>query len=486
MSSQNLISLQKVTFRFYDQEIFTGTTIDIRRGEHLAVIGGNASGKTAFGKALSGRYPVISGKMICSVPAERIAFVNFNSILSLRNAEIPYMQQRWNTFDTDYAPLVRDFFWPEKTIDQWTRDLLGEFNASHLLDRKNIHLSNGELRKIELIRALSTLPELIIIDNLFVGLDQPGRVILKEALDKVSATTTVILLSLSHEYLPSFVKHKLYCCDFLVSRVPPEPESHVVNGSLPADIITPEDQPSEMLVKLNDVNITYGKVKILKSVNWEIDQGQHWALIGPNGSGKSTLLSLLAADNPQSYSQAIFLFGKQRGTGESIWDIKRKIAFISPELHQFAPKQHSLKEVLIDDVAWNYPGIDRTGLPQKAGIWLRWLNLDLNLGRRFGTLSSGEQRMVLFVRILLYPFILLIADEPCQGLSEENIQKIRSVFSYLARHTKVSTIFVTHNPREIPETTHRIFDMQTEQQKSGKILFFREKKIVTFFNALKY
>ena len=462
--SEPLLSLQQVTFRFFNQEIFSGTSLEIGHGEHLSIIGKNASGKTAFGRALAGNYPVISGKLIRSISSDKISFVNFNSSLSLLNAEIPYMQQRWNTFDTDSAPLVRDFFWPETPIDDQTFALLDEFKASHLLDRKNIHLSNGELRKIELIRALSAKPELLIIDNLYVGLDKSSREVLKATLEKAASNVTIILLMLSDEHLPDFIGRKIYCHNLSLSEKPEVEKSEISSGSLPSDIVTTHEQQSSALVELNDVNITYSAVKILQSINWKINRGEHWALVGPNGSGKSTLLSLLAADNPQAYSQNIFLFGKQRGTGESIWDIKRRIAFISPELHQFAPKHHSLKEILIDDIAWNYPGTDKELLTQKAGIWLRWLDFDLPLERLFGTLSSGEQRLVLFIRVLLYPFSLLIADEPCQGLSEENIQKVRSVFHHLANHTKTASVFVTHKQEEIPDTTDRIFDLRKENK----------------------
>ena len=91
---------------------------------------------------------------------------------------------------------------------------------------------------------------------------------------------------------------------------------------------------SEEVVKLNKVSIRYGDRTILKELDWTVRRGEKWALSGENGAGKSTLLSLVCADNPQSYACDISLFGRKRGTGESIWEIKKHIGYVSPEMHR--------------------------------------------------------------------------------------------------------------------------------------------------------
>ena len=464
MKSQRLIEFKEAAFRFYSAEVFRGTNLQLDSGQHLAIIGGNASGKTTFGKALAGMLPVIEGKADFHIPYDEIAYVSFHATLKLINRENPYLQQRWNSFDSVNAPLVKDYFWNDGELNADTKKLLQEFGAEVLLHKKNIELSNGELRKIELIRVLSSKAKLIIIDNAFIGLDKKSRIILEETLHKISKFKTLVLLALDTDAIPDFINHKLYCDNMQISRIAGNHETEEIEDHLPADIIPFYPSVSDELVSLRDITITYDEDAILKSINWQIKAGEHWALTGPNGSGKTTILSLLIGDNPQAYAQQISLFGRQRGTGETIWDIKRKIGFISAELHQFAPGHHTVRQVLINDIAWIYPGTDRDEVLQRAGIWMKWFGLDLSVDTRFGQLSSGEQRLLLFIRTFIYPFTLLIADEPCHGLDSRNVSKIRRVFRFIAENTNASTIFVTHQPRELPETTSLVFDLLKENK----------------------
>ena len=472
MKSQHLLEFKKATFRFYNSEVFRGTDLKIDSGKHLSVIGGNASGKTTFGRALAGMLPVIRGRAEFSITYDEIVFISFHAELKLINRENPYLQQRWNSFDSVNAPLVKDFFWNDGELNTETQKLLKEFGAEALLHKKNIELSNGELRKIELIRALSSKARLIIIDNAFIGLDTKSRVILEDTLYKISKFKTLVLLALDTDDIPGFISQKLYCDNMQIYPDAVYHETEETEDSLPADLIPFFPSASDDLVSLSDINITYDGEAILKSVNWQIRAGEHWALTGPNGSGKTTILSLLIGDNPQAYAQQISLFGRQRGTGETIWDIKRQIGFISAELHQFAPGHYTVRQVLIDDIAWIYPGIDRSDVLRRAGIWTNWFGLNLSYDIRFGQLSSGQQRLLLFIRTLIYPFTLLVADEPCHGLDSRNVRKIRDVFMFIAKNTNASTIFVTHQPRELPETTGLFFDLLVENRifgvKAGK------------------
>ena len=463
MISKTLIEFESATFRLFTKEVFKETDLTIRAGEHTAIVGRNASGKTTLAKALIARVPSMKGQAYFHLPYDKIVFVNFQSSLKLaNNTDDAYLQQRWQSFDTETAPLVKDFFWSNQEIDEYTLQLLKQFSALPLLEKRNIQLSNGELRKIELIKALSKRPELIIIDNAFVGLDVASREILRQVLIGISQDCTLIVTTLLEEEVPTFITGRIYCEDMEV--VDELASLEVETANLPPNLIRPNSPNLPSLVELRDVNIAYGKYEILKAIKWNILAAEHWALVGPNGSGKSTLLSLLVADNPQAYAEEIYLFGKKRGKGETIWDIKRSMGFISPELHQFTPKMRLIRQVLISDIIWLYPGIDRAKVKANIQIWLDFFDLKLDLEARFGSISSGEQRLILFIRTLLYPFDLLIADEPCQGLDAINIEKVRAVFTYLAKHTTTSSIFVTHQRSELPETTDKMFDLKKENK----------------------
>src|SRR6185436_15351081 len=96
-----------------------------------------------------------------------------------------------------------------------------------------------------------------------------------------------------------------------------------------------EGRENGAIVELNGVSVHYGVRIILDNITWTVHRGERWAVLGPNGSGKSTLLSLLCGDHPQAYSNDVRLFGRRRGSGESIWDVKHRIGLLSPEFHLY-------------------------------------------------------------------------------------------------------------------------------------------------------
>jgi molybdate transport system ATP-binding protein len=215
------------------------------------------------------------------------------------------------------------------------------------------------------------------------------------------------------------------------------------------------------VIELRDIHIGYGKRTILKNLNWTVKQGEKWALLGPNGSGKSTLLSLVCADNPQSYANDIRLFGRKRGSGESIWDIKKNIGYVSPEMHNYYLK--------------NLPCIDivGSGLFDTIGLYRRCTKEQLEncekWMERFGILhlrdvsflkvSSGEQRLCLLARAFVKEPSMIILDEPLHGLDYSNKQKARKIIEKYCDDSSKSLIYVTHYTHEIPNCINKQFSL---------------------------
>ncbi|MCB0853807.1 MAG: ATP-binding cassette domain-containing protein, partial [Bacteroidetes bacterium] len=217
MGQNHLISFTHTTFRFYDKIAFPDTNLAISQGNHLAIVGNNGSGKTCLGKAIAGKVSTIKGESSFHISFMEIVFIDFQSTLKLsNNIDSPYLQQRWNSFDNSAAPLVKDYFWPGQKLDDYTQKLLKDFNAEHLLSRRNIHLSNGELKKIELIRALARKAKVLIIDNAFTGLDKASRDVLTGALKQIGSTCTLILLALPHDPIPEFIEGRVFCEDLKI------------------------------------------------------------------------------------------------------------------------------------------------------------------------------------------------------------------------------------------------------------------------------
>ena len=328
-------------------------TLDIRPGERVALVGDNASGKSRLAATFAGR---------CG--AKYITFRDSYGSYGDRNF---FMQQRWNLFTLEGDPPSageallqeaaesRD---PEAARER-VRRLTALFSMEPLLDKPLVTLSSGELRKYQLTRALLGGPKVLVVDNPYIGLDPRTRNLLTDLLSSLAETMTLVLVLSRPAEIPPFITHVIPVRDGEAGEKQPLPD--YLDAVLPPAVI-----------RMRKVTIRYGERVILNGLDWTVRQGEHWALTGSNGSGKSTLLSLVCADNPQAEAHDIELFGRPRGSGESIWDIKRGIGFVSPELH----RAFRMDAPALDIVTSGY--FDTEGLyrhpsdAQRAGA-LRWM-----------------------------------------------------------------------------------------------------------------
>jgi molybdate transport system ATP-binding protein len=208
----------------------------------------------------------------------------------------------------------------------------------------------------------------------------------------------------------------------------------------------------DSIVALQNVTIRYGSKTILDQFSWTINRGERWVLKGPNGAGKSTLLSLITADNPQSYAQDITLFGRKRGTGESIWDIKRNIGYVSPEMHLYF-KETGTSFAVVASGLFDLLGVTRKVDEQQTeqvDACLAMFGLGYLRDRPFHTLSTGEQKMILIARAFVKNPPLLILDEPCQGLDPEEVEVLKEVINAIAASSDMTLIFVSHYAEDVP------------------------------------
>ncbi len=209
---------------------------------------------------------------------------------------------------------------------------------------------------------------------------------------------------------------------------------------------------------MRDVTVKYGAVTILRNINWTIRAGESWALLGPNGSGKTTLLSLILSDRPQAYANDITVFGRKIGDGESVWELKKRIGWVSPELHVHFQDSFTCLETVESGFR------DTIGLYQKvppaqrreAARWLKRFGLGAFAHASLFELSAGLQRTVLLARALVKRPALLILDEPCQGLDEAHRSLFLRMLDSLIRTGKETAIYVTHQEQEIPSSIRRV------------------------------
>ncbi len=452
----------------------------LERGEHLAIVGPNGAGKSILVDTITGKYPLLMNEVRYdfSPSASKMAFENIKYI-AFRDSYGDtdgnyYYQQRWNSQDTEDTPLVRDLL-PEAKDPALRDRLYGLFGIEEMLDKHIILLSSGELRKFQLTKTLLTNPRVLIMDNPFIGLDAPTRDLLHNLLRSLTTVSDlqVILILSKTDDIPQFITHVVPMRDMVCGPKMTKDEYLSQQEEVPAHVLSEEkrqrilDLPyradllhADHIVDLNQVSIRYGERTILKALDWSVMCGEKWALSGDNGSGKSTLLSLVCADNPQSYACDISLFGRKRGSGESIWEIKKHIGYVSPEMHRAYLK--------------NLPTIDivASGLHDSIGLYRRsteeelakcawWMDIfgigDLR-DRNFLQISSGEQRLALLARAFVKDPELLVLDEPLHGLDMRNRRLAKDVIETFCQRREKTLIMVTHYKNELPSVIdHSIY-----------------------------
>ena len=376
-------------------------------------------------------------------------------------------------------------------LEKVRKHLYEIFHLEQLLDKHIILLSSGELRKFQLTKTLLTNPRVLIMDNPFIGLDVTARAQLAEFLTLLTRETnvSVVLVLSKTDDIPDFITHVVTVKDLKVGRKMTQQEFKESSEPVPARMLTEEkakailemgegrlemeegrslmadgrsqmEDGEETVIEFRNVNIRYGERTILKDLNLTVKEGEHWALNGENGAGKSTLLSIVCADNPQSYANDIVLFGHQRGKGESIWDIKRHIGYISPEMHRAYMKDIPAIDIVASGLS-DVSGLYRKPKPEQRAVcefWMDIFGVKQYADTTFLKLSSGEQRLVLLARAFVKDPALLILDEPLHGLDLKNRRLVKDIIEVFCQRPHKTMLMVTHYREEYPKNIdHEIY-----------------------------
>jgi molybdate transport system ATP-binding protein len=487
-----LLSINKATVRYLNNTLFNNLNFSIAKGESWALIGKSGSGKSALLHTLAGRFNIIGGnidynffdKFItgnCNADThftwhKLIALVEpRHHFKNLSNTSDFYYQQRYNSSDSDDALTVEQYL--ESIVaalllnNYWTFDkTITLLNLGELLNKQIIKLSNGETKRLMLAAALLKNPVLLLLDSPLTGLDVDTRKRFNSIIDEIIGSGIAVIIATSPYEIPDAITHIAVLQDgailqtFTKAEFKPElfldqSPDDIDNEDLKQLLSTGAAKVSyQHIVKMNGVLIKYGDKVILNKINWQITPGERWALLGPNGAGKSTLLSLINADNPQAYANDIILFDKKRGTGESIWDIKSKIGFVSPELHQYFPTDNSCLQV-IESGYYDTLGLFRPSQKTKADTALRWmkaLEIDKYARVLLKSIPASAQRLCLLARALIKNPDLLIFDEPCQGLDDHQQHHFKTLVDTICRLSNVTLIYVTHYQHEIPDSVTKV------------------------------
>lgn len=341
--------------------------------------------------------------------------------------------------------------------------LFAAFRLGPLWERGYRLLSTGEARKVLLLQAVLSSPALLILDDPFDGLDRGACAELAQAIVHAAEQLPVLVAgAFAASALPfplAALREVLVITGHELSFRGP-PQAFLAHAQQRASLHTPAPvhmgswypplEPGVPLVQLRAGSVRYGEQVVFEQLDFTVGQGQHTLIEGANGSGKSSLLEMVTGDHPQAYSNELHLFGRRRGSGETVWDIKKNVGTVSARLHRDYRVGGSVEEVLLSGL------FDSIGLYQqpepshraRARAWLAWLELGLAPGAAFRELSFGQQRLVLIARAAIKVPPLVVLDEPTAGLDADNRTRVLQLVESLGAQHRSTVLMVTHRADE--------------------------------------
>jgi len=499
MDTEPFITLDNTSVRLRDRLYLENTSWQINSNEHWAILGPNGSGKTTFAKSLFGAVPVVRGDLVYhfskedrrnpATMANAIGYVSpelHRDIIEREN-----LQDSFREFSgkIDEITTVKDVILnkriesadgaqDEKRLNAITEKI----GIEALLPRNIRSLSTGEMNTVLIAKALIKRPKLLILDEPFDGLDAKSRNTLAKIInDLMDESMHVILITHQFAEIVPNITHVLllrYGKIFMggkkedvftetnINRVY-EIEDRPLQGTPPKTsraIASAEKTGSPSarnLIEMDNVAVKYGSQVVLDQFSWCVKAGENWAILGPKGAGKSTVLTLILGDNLQAYANEIYLFGQKRGSGESIWDIKKQIGFISSDLQIRQHRNINAFDVVCSGF-FDSNGLYKRCSPEELAIareWTHFLSIDELADRRFGRLSHGQRQLVLIARAMVKSPEILILDEPFQGLDIKNRKKILDIFEHIGSQTPTNLIYVPNQDEEMLNCITHVLNM---------------------------
>lgn len=374
-----------------------------------------------------------------------------------------YITSKDNKEQLQHHILSGDFFkditdknvavFSEKTLNKFISEEMrhGNFQISTKVNNSLYLSSEGERKQALLNYLISQAPDYLILDNVFGSLDQLAQATIKRTLQDLSKSISVIQITNRKSDILEFIEEIYEFKKGTFSKFISTENSDVFFSYNLPPILHKEKHDYSSLIEFNKVSVSYGERAIIRDITWKVECGDFWKLSGPNGSGKSTMLSMIYGDNPKAYGQDIKLFDVPKGSGESIWDIKKKIGYFSSDMVRGFARHDSIGNMIVSGF---HDSIGLYKMPtniqiQIAHQWLKVLGMFDKRKKSFSSLSKGHQRMVLIARAMVKQPPLLILDEPTNGLDDHDARLFSELINKIASETDTAIIFVSHRRDEV-------------------------------------
>lgn len=446
-------------------------------GEHWAVLGPNGAGKTALARVLSGEEQHFSGSLDRGpmLTAGGVAYVCFERARTLCERDRKLDCSEFESSASDAGTRVRELVSGDADGAEIAR-VVQLLKLAPILDRGLRYVSTGEMRKALLANALLSEPALMILDSPLDGLDRAMQTQLGTALESIIPTSTATLVLCRNEAdIPTACTHVLLLDrgrvisagprDAVLAseqcrRVMAEPRIALqAPAGVGSDSRTCGDA-AEPTLALHDVSVSYGDHCVFRHLNWTLRADQHCLISGPNGCGKSTLLDLLTGDNHKAYGQDISLFGRRRGSGESVWDIKAHFGRVDARMQFAIPTGSSVLSTVVSGF-YDSLGLFDTPTDRQRGAALAWLSaLDLTPLRdeEFQALSFGLQRLVLLARAMVKEPAILLMDEATLSLDAGHRRLMLEALDHVIAVSDSQLLFVSHSAGDQPRCINQTLE----------------------------
>lgn len=475
-----MIEIKQCTVALNPYFSFYVEACHIEAGKHVVVVGANGSGKSALSAVLAGEGECHKGQRVVN---GSVGWVSTAQQLALIAEE----KKKDDADILDVVPVpstAREVIFrnhPTLTPEQELRfqTLTKGLRMAHFLDSHFLGLSTGETRKVLLVKTLLDTPDALILDEPWDGLDADSSAFLGTYLKDISQQCTQVIAINRLSEIPD------YACRFIVmqqgriagqsfgSVLGDEERKHLHHllhlESVPQTLPEKDEDryapnmanEDNVLVRLCNGEVSYGGRAIFSSLNWQINKGEHWQVVGPNGSGKTCLLNMITGDDPHCYTNDLMVFGFQRGSGESIWDIKQHIGLVSNSFHLQYRVNCSVLHVVLSGFYDSIGLYEQPTTKQKqlATAWLTLAGMADKANTPFQSLSFGDQRLLLIIRAMVKHPTLLILDEPCNGLDEINRLKVLSLLGVIANAGESTLLYVNHHKEDRITGINRVLDM---------------------------
>ena len=458
------IQYQSFSARFNHHFELQAIDWQLEPGQHWVLLGGNGAGKSALAASLVGEGEALAGH-VSGLPAQ-VAWVSFEAQEALIEAERKKDDADILDVISEGTP-VHELLAIPGCDPALQERLVAQFGFAAMLNQGFRELSTGETRKLLLMRALLSQPDLLVLDEPFDGLDAASQQNLHRLLAQQAAHMQMVLVLNRLDEMPDFITHMAYLesgrlCYQAAQGTPEAAEIQQLLHLKTSDLHIPatvhdKQRPAlatdAPLVRLRQARVAYTDKVVFAGLDWTIWPGEHWQVTGPNGSGKTCLLNLISGDHPQCYNNDIQVFGMQRGTGESIWQVKQYIGYVSSALQWEYRVSINVRNVIISGF-YDSIGLYQQYSAQQKRIADQWLALLALLGlskratQAFSRLSFGERRLVLIARAMVKHPPLLILDEPCLGLDELNRQLVLALIERICAGSETTVLYVNHHAED--------------------------------------